>query len=160
MFSPGRTPSLSNASKGSYCLPPYQPPTTGGELVTNAAMATTGSSRVGVAFPSYEHTPWLATRVRVATFPAVLGIVSRPEPAQPTVLRVWPNPCTDVLTVELASPAGASVSLFDLSGREVLASGMTPGQSLELDLSGLPGGMYTIVCSTASSSFSSRFVRL
>jgi hypothetical protein len=79
---------------------------------------------------------------------------------QPVSLRVWPNPCTDVLTVELASPAGASVSLFDLSGREVLASGMTPGQSLELDLSGLPGGMYTIVCSTASSSFSSRFVRL
>jgi hypothetical protein len=78
----------------------------------------------------------------------------------PPALRIWPNPCAGILTIDLSSPTGSPVSVYDLSGREMATSATTPGQSLELDLTGLPGGLYTVVCGTGSARASSRFARL
>ena len=54
-------------------------------------------------------------------------------------LSVYPNPASTLLTVSHCSPNG--VQIFDITGREVLAS-QTHDTTLRLDISQLPQGMY------------------
>jgi hypothetical protein len=138
---------------------------TGGYCVTDAAMATNDAGRVGVVFPSYEHTPWLATRVRVATFPAVLGIGSEPQNPRPvTSFRVWPNPAsrTASLCFTLGRTGPVQVSAFDAAGRRCasLFSGrMNAGrQTIPLDTRQLANGVYFLRLEAEAASHSTRLV--
>ncbi|MCH7975759.1 MAG: T9SS type A sorting domain-containing protein, partial [Bacteroidetes bacterium] len=61
----------------------------------------------------------------------------------------YPNPFNPSTTIsfDLASPAGVSIEVFDVFGRRVLATGVSPfsagvGQEFQVDASSLPSGTY------------------
>jgi len=67
------------------------------------------------------------------------------SPVQAPIVSLWPNPASDVLHV-LIPDADHSVllELFDASGRSVL-SGQYEQGTVELNVSGLPAGVYHLV---------------
>ncbi|MCX6843251.1 MAG: T9SS type A sorting domain-containing protein [candidate division WOR-3 bacterium] len=137
---------------------------TGWVSVTDAAMATNGSYRVGVTFPSYQPGQWLAPRIRVATFPAVLGIISQPEPAQPAAFRVWPNPAsrTASLSFALGRAGPVQVTAFDAAGRRrasLFSGRMNAGrQTILLDTRRLANGIYFLRLEAEAVTRSTRLV--
>ncbi len=71
-------------------------------------------------------------------------------------LQVHPNPCTDFLTVELEkSGVETTIELSDLMGHVVQSVGVNKpqcdGSSIELNVSHLPSGLYTLKCGTPKS---------
>lgn len=62
------------------------------------------------------------------------------------MLRLYPNPVQDVVTIELAegSTAGASIRLVDASGRLVARSVILPMRRAQFDMSGLTAGVYSL----------------
>jgi hypothetical protein len=137
---------------------------TGGYCVTDAAMAANDAGRVGVVFPSYEHTPWLATRIRVATFPAVLGIGSERESMRPGEFRVMPNPASRIVSLSfgLRQAGPVQVSAFDAAGRRcaVVHSGRMPAgaYSLAFDTRRLANGVYFLRFEAGTDTRSARLV--
>jgi hypothetical protein len=57
--------------------------------------------------------------------------------------RVYPNPVGNTLTVELNTGSAKFIEVTDLSGRLILSKSGN-GQSLDLDVTGLAGGVYYI----------------
>ena len=72
-----------------------------------------------------------------------------PSDADGIDVRAWPNPVTDVLTVQTGVLTDARVRLIAGSGRTVLDRTLTvgPGYPLTLDLSGIAPGRYTLIVS-------------
>lgn len=60
-----------------------------------------------------------------------------------TLLKAWPNPVTDVLTVELKNEQQALIALYNLQGQKVKQQLLTESRS-SLDFSDLPAGAYLI----------------
>jgi hypothetical protein len=58
-------------------------------------------------------------------------------------VRVYPNPFTTVLTIERTDNTPATIYLFDIQGKMILTKPIF-GQKLELDLAGLPAGVYSL----------------
>lgn len=74
-----------------------------------------------------------------------------------TVLRAYPIPTRDRVTIELPGPSNATYSLCDIAGREVL-QGRWSTSVLTLDLSGLPDGSYVFRTMGAGTVLSSRLM--
>jgi hypothetical protein len=64
-----------------------------------------------------------------------------PGPAAENWLKIWPNPATDIVQLDLKE--SGTVQVFDQTGRLVLSDRMQPGQSLRI--SGFPAGTYTFL---------------
>jgi hypothetical protein len=75
-------------------------------------------------------------------------VVSTGDPSNPAfTVQATPNPVAGRLLVQAADPeqTGIELSLFDQTGRQVLAQRMAPGAgSAGLDLQALPGGWYAL----------------
>ena len=56
-------------------------------------------------------------------------------------LNIHPNPAKDMIRVQLLNAAGAAALLLDAQGRIVREMTLQPGAT-EIDVAGLPGGMY------------------
>jgi hypothetical protein len=76
---------------------------------------------------------------------------------------IGPNPASGSVLIRLSSmnegPVG--ISLFDLAGREVYttSSGVSDG-NVQIDISGMPAGVYSVRVSAASVSDTARLVVL
>jgi hypothetical protein len=83
-------------------------------------------------------------------------------PADGPSLRVWPNPAT-ANTLRLEWPAGQaleSLELYSADGRTVRRFTPAPAQALDLDLSGLPSGVYLVrAWGTAAGTYGATFVK-
>lgn len=77
---------------------------------------------------------------------ALLVSTPRVSPRQSVSLKAFPNPSEGQVWVSLPEVArGGSLSVFDGAGRMVLARSTPVGQpNVGLDLSGLPGGVYSV----------------
>ncbi len=73
------------------------------------------------------------------------SVTGLPDEANAPGLSLWPNPAHG--TVRLSSAAPGPVQLLDAVGRVVRTSHVAPGTS-NLDLSGLPPGLYTVRAGT------------
>ncbi len=73
-------------------------------------------------------------------------------------LRVWPNPCTDILRIAGASPKG-TLRLIDPLGRVVRTSSLGPPNP-SLDLSGLPNGAYTLILTGLEKRATARVIKV
>jgi aminopeptidase N len=62
----------------------------------------------------------------------------------PAIVSAWPNPTSDVLFVEVSSPAPTELTVVDALGRNVLTAMSTPGLPTELRLENLPPGLYGV----------------
>lgn len=72
-------------------------------------------------------------------------------------LDVYPNPATSLITLTADVPMHY-VTIFDIDGREVYAAAATGTETLSIDVSRLPKGVYTIQVNTASGIRSNRIV--
>ncbi|MBE9485217.1 MAG: T9SS type A sorting domain-containing protein, partial [Bacteroidetes bacterium] len=73
------------------------------------------------------------------------------ESREPDIdMKIYPNPSSTMLNLELQhlnSPA--LVSIYDLQGRVMATNNIPPGTgTLQMDVSGLPAGIYLLVLST------------
>jgi hypothetical protein len=70
-------------------------------------------------------------------------------------LLIAPNPSTGIFAVssDLLSVAGAVVRITDLRGRTVMETtpGLSAGMPLQIDLTGISGGIYFVVIKTDAS---------
>jgi hypothetical protein len=66
------------------------------------------------------------------------------EKRKTVLVDVWPNPCTDVLNVELLDPSAAlRVAVMDINGKEILR--FTQNDTREsIDVSSWPSGIYIL----------------
>ncbi len=67
------------------------------------------------------------------------------------ILRVSPNPATSSISVT-GLPAGAQVTVYDITGRRV-AEGQGTNGTAELNVGHLPGGLYNAVCGESYARF-------
>lgn len=74
-------------------------------------------------------------------------------------IRLWPNPAQDVINVAMERASGpASLTILDMHGRRVTSPTRMSAGTLELPVSGLPEGMYTLRVEQADGQFARRFV--
>ena len=129
-----------------------------------AAMALNAANRVGVVFECAEPSPYFTTRIRAATFPAIVGIGSRPEVVPVGAFRVTPNPASGSasLSFNLAQAGPVRVTAFDAAGRRCasLFSGrMKVGaQTLPLDTRCLANGVHFLRLEAEAATRSTRLV--
>lgn len=76
-------------------------------------------------------------------------------PVRPLGWKVYPNPTTGRLDLELpeAAPKGSRITLHDMQGRVVFQSALSPGaERAVLDLGGLGSGVYQLIVSGVGAS--------
>lgn len=72
-----------------------------------------------------------------------VGITDNPS----RLLKVYPNPCTDVLTVEFDQGAEYTIEVCTLKG-QILYRTINTDPGIKIDLSAFPGGLYLITICT------------
>ncbi|MBO4282855.1 MAG: trypsin-like peptidase domain-containing protein [Bacteroidales bacterium] len=84
----------------------------------------------------------------------------RPETAAQPLVTLYPNPCSDRLHLRIAPawPGDCHIVLFAMDGRK-LKSWEMRGNDIDLELSGLPSGMYLLQLQCGDRIFRKRFVR-
>jgi hypothetical protein len=56
----------------------------------------------------------------------------------------YPNPATDVISIDLLDARNADVSLFDGSGRRMAVNATITGNTIRISTAGLPKGIYAL----------------
>lgn len=76
-------------------------------------------------------------------------------------LKVFPNPLTEKLQIENTSSKNVnSICLYDIHGRKILdQQQILTGETLELDLSDLPGAMYFLNCRINEKSYTKKLIK-
>jgi len=74
-------------------------------------------------------------------------------------LRIFPNPVTDYLNIESASEI-ISVSLFDLTGRIIIADEQVNAGSYRMNMTNLPAGFYLVGVKIPGRSISYRVIKI
>lgn len=69
--------------------------------------------------------------------------------------KIYPNPCTNVLSIESASNDKFMATVYDLNGRQVIA----PSHENNLDVSALAAGVYLLRLNTEDGQQSATFVK-
>ncbi len=59
-------------------------------------------------------------------------------------LTVFPNPATEMITIDLETDEAAIIEIFNIEGRQVRGLRSTFGQRQQLNVNGLPAGMYVV----------------
>lgn len=75
------------------------------------------------------------------------------------LMTLYPNPAGNTLVVEVPQYASFSVTVFSADGRDVY-SGHLEGTSVQLDISALPRGTYSVQLSNDETTITERFVKL
>lgn len=85
--------------------------------------------------------------------------VGLPERTEPQDLIAWPNPADEQLTLEGLPPAlTCTLTVRDAMGRIVALSAVRIGDRLQLDVAGLPAGIYSLLVSAPNFARSVRVV--
>ncbi|UYZ58231.1 CotH kinase family protein [Hymenobacter latericus] len=122
-------------------------------------MANNAFERETRTWNSFEQTPeqltyintWL--KARLAFLDAEFGRSCLALAAQPSKqsqpLKLYPNPASDYLNIELDATASGELSIRDLSGREVLRSALQ-GKQHKLPVAHLQKGLYVVTLRSAA----------
>ncbi|MBL8000500.1 MAG: T9SS type A sorting domain-containing protein [Flavobacteriales bacterium] len=86
--------------------------------------------------------------------PANVGV---DEAAGPMAIKAFPNPCTEVLNVDLPGDAGWRIT--DLQGRQVLAGRSRSAAQQALPVASLAPGAYVLLVDEAGATRGQRFVK-
>jgi hypothetical protein len=79
------------------------------------------------------------------------------NPLSEARVRVYPNPASDVLTVE--QPGMISLTISNLLGKKVISLKFSATDNKSVDLNDLNTGIYMITIETAKGIFSSKFIK-
>ncbi len=72
---------------------------------------------------------------------------------------IYPNPFSDVLNIQLKETSDYTVSLFDVSGRNILNSSIQNSNAIQLNLNELSKGKYTLLISSKEGILSKSIVK-
>ena len=73
--------------------------------------------------------------------------------------NVHPNPSSHAITLSFAGETNAAISIFDVTGRQVMSVVANNDLSKKIDISSLAPGAYYVQCTTASASFTKRIIK-
>lgn len=80
-------------------------------------------------------------------------------------VSIYPNPASDLVTIEMEMPVGSSnfeINLHDVSGRLIQGvysgNGMVGKNKIDLDVNALPNGLYFLNFNTAEGNFAQKLV--
>jgi len=76
-------------------------------------------------------------------------------------LTIFPNPASELITIELTSQDPNTINtvcIYGMDGRELIQQKMQGSRS-EINLASLPGGMYCIRVSNSSANWFGRFIK-
>lgn len=94
-------------------------------------------------FDNFTQDAWLL-KVDSVGCPYPNCTVGIDEEEKTVLVDVWPNPATDVLSIEkVGSSKQLDISVFDLSGKEILRFTQNDKQE-SIDVSGWPSGVYVL----------------
>lgn len=133
---------LKNRSSGNYLRPQ------GGSTADNAAVVQ------NVLDPSLSSFKWRLNAQGFVPAPVARGTAT--ADAEAAAWRVYPNPAQDVLYVQTAA-ASAKLTLRDLAGR--ICRQQTVSRTGQLELRGLPAGVYTLTVTSAAGQWHRRVVK-
>ena len=60
----------------------------------------------------------------------------------PKDYRIFPNPASTTVSLQLANQQEKDITIFDILGRNILSYKLEPGELTNLDISSLPPGIY------------------
>ncbi len=83
--------------------------------------------------------------------------ISLEELEKNNAIKLYPNPTTDFLTVEIKAAGNKTVQLVDITGAIVKTATMS-GSELKLDVSGLAKGTYVLSVTTENNRFNKQVV--
>jgi hypothetical protein len=77
------------------------------------------------------------------------------------VLLLFPNPVQDVLTLEVAqaSPQRLTLEIRNVQGQTVLRNTYSTPNALQVDVSALPSGVYSLAINTGQTTLVERLVK-
>ncbi|MDP2234879.1 MAG: T9SS type A sorting domain-containing protein [Bacteroidales bacterium] len=71
-------------------------------------------------------------------------VLTRIKPEQTFNFRIYPNPVSEILTIESPSAGKVTVQLISSYGKRVIDKDFSSGKKIELNLSSLAPGVYTV----------------
>lgn len=74
------------------------------------------------------------------------------------VNSIYPNPASDVLTVEIAQGGTSVIEIYDITG-QLIISEQQNAKIIRVDVSGIARGMYTVRVTNANGTSVNRFIR-
>jgi hypothetical protein len=77
------------------------------------------------------------------------------------LINVYPNPTSDFIQIDLSgADAGIDqISIFDMTGKMVLQENNTAGQFIQIEVSELPQGQYTMLLRSGMVTYVSKFIK-
>jgi hypothetical protein len=87
-----------------------------------------------------------------------LGLVGMEEREVPRA-SVWPNPATQALAIMASGSGVARIAIHDPAGRTVSSSVHGGGGPIEVDVAGLPAGVYVVRLEQSGEVSIARFVK-
>jgi Secretion system C-terminal sorting domain len=77
-----------------------------------------------------------------------------------SVVKIFPNPASEIITIFAPSLSAASVSIIGLDGKELMHKLVNqPGPSFSLNISNLPKGMYILAIRSGLDIFHHKFIK-
>jgi predicted alpha/beta superfamily hydrolase len=104
-----------------------------------------------------QHSEWFWRREFEAAYQWLFGINSSVAVNEPLSLKVYPNPATELLRIELPQQAASSYEIFDALGRKQSEGSLQPGDSITI--AQLQAGWHLLRVKQNDSWYQSRFVK-
>ena len=79
--------------------------------------------------------------------------------ATATTVLAYPNPCTDILSVEINQDETSSVSIVDQVGKVLINQSSFESGTLSLDLGSLPTGIYFLEVTINNQKTTSKIIK-
>ena len=76
-----------------------------------------------------------------------------------SIFNVFPNPATDMITVELSKGANGTINVFNVLGKQVLSVQAGKEKTKDISLASLTAGIYYVQYSTAKETYTRRIVK-
>lgn len=124
---------------------------------TDFAMTSDGDGGVMAVWFNWQNNAIYAARLdrngRMGDFTSI-------EEREQSIFSLYPNPSTDRITLQSRNGnALGEVRIHATDGRMVRDLGRLMTDRLELDVAGLPNGLYTVLSTTSNGNSASRFVK-
>jgi aminopeptidase N len=89
----------------------------------------------------------------------IKNVTATPTPLEEHPIRVYPNPTSDLLTVEYLRFNPTTIEVHDRTGKLVLRYQLSPGQRAQLSVAALPAGLYVVRASDGQQTYQAKFVK-
>jgi hypothetical protein len=76
-----------------------------------------------------------------------------------STFNVFPNPATDMITVELSKGANGTINIYDVLGKQVVSVKAGKDKTMDISLASMTPGVYYVQYSTAKETYTRRIIK-